>query len=285
MVTGVQTCALPICSPSCRAVKRVNDVMRLRASQFPEDAGPMAHPVRPDSYAAIDNFYTDTVYEKGAEVVRMMFTLVGREGFARGITLYFQRHDGQAVTCDDFAQAIADANPHSDLATRLAQFKRWYAPAGTPKLTARGRYDAPSRTYTLGLEQSAAASAGPAAREPFVIPLAIGLLARDGRAMTLRLEDEAEAAAATSRVLVLDDAKAFFTFVDVDEAPVLSLLRGFSAPVALVDGLGDAELIVLLRHDSDPFNRWEAGQRLKGSLSWRRRTIPSIAGRPASAWR
>ena len=246
---------------TARATKRIQDVRSLRQVQFPEDAGPMAHPVRPDSYVEINNFYTPTVYEKGAEVVRMMQTLVGRAGFARGITLYFERHDGQAVTCDDFAQAIADANPNSELSERLPQFKRWYAQAGTPRLAARGRYDAPSRTYTLGLEQSPAASAG-AAKEPFVIPLAIGLLARDGRAMTLRLEDEAESAASSNRVLVLDEAKAFFTFVDVDEAPVLSLLRGFSAPVNLVDGLGDADLIVLLGHDSDPFNRWEAGQRL-----------------------
>jgi aminopeptidase N len=249
-----------VASPSARAVKRIEDVRSLRQIQFPEDAGPMAHPVRPDSYVEINNFYTPTVYEKGAEVVRMMQTLVGRAGFARGITLYFQRHDGQAVTCDDFAQAIADANPDSDLSRRLPQFKRWYAQAGTPRVTARGRYDVPSRTYTLGLEQAAASSA--AAKEPFVIPLAIGLVGRDGRAMTLRLEDEPEAAAATERVLVLDEAKAFFTFVDVEQAPVLSLLRGFSAPVCLVDGLGDAELLVLLRHDGDPFNRWEAGQRL-----------------------
>jgi aminopeptidase N len=247
-----------LASSSARAVKRIEDVRALRQVQFPEDAGPMSHPVRPDSYVEINNFYTSTVYEKGAEVVRMMQTLVGRAGFARGITLYFQRHDGQAVTCDDFAQAIADANPGSELAKRLDPFKRWYAQAGTPRVTARGRYDAPSRTYTLGLEQ-AAASAAP---EPFVIPLAIGLVGRDGRAMPLRLEDEPEAATATERVLVLDEAKAFFTFVDVDQAPVLSLLRGFSAPVCIVDGLGDAELLVLLRHDSDPFNRWEAGQRL-----------------------
>ena len=249
-------------SASARATKRIRDVRALRQVQFPEDAGPMAHPVRPDSYVEINNFYTPTIYEKGAEVVRMMQTLVGRAGFGRGITLYFERHDGQAVTCDDFAQAIADANPGSELTTRLPEFKRWYAQAGTPRVTARGRYDAPSRTYTLGLEQSAAASAAAAAKEPFVIPLEVGLLARDGRAMTLRLEDEPVSATATSRVLVLDDARAFFTFVDVDEAPVLSLLRGFSAPVCLVDGLGDAELTVLLRHDSDPFNRWEAGQRL-----------------------
>ncbi len=262
-----------VSSPTARAVRRIEAVRSLRQVQFPEDAGSMAHPVRPDSYVEINNFYTPTIYEKGAEVVRMMQSLVGREGFARGITLYFERHDGQAVTCDDFAQAIADANPGSELAARLPQFKRWYAQAGTPRLTARGRYDAPSRTFTLGLEQSAAPSAAATAREPFVIPLAIGLLGRDGRAMTLRLEDEAESAAAPSRVLVLDDTKAFFTFVDVDEAPVLSLLRGFSAPVCLVDGLGDTELFVLLRHDSDPFNRWEAGQRL--ALS---RLLAAIAG-------
>ena len=146
-----------VASPTARAVRRIEAVRALRQVQFPEDAGAMAHPVRPDSYVEINNFYTPTIYEKGAEVVRMMQSLVGREGFERGITLYFQRHDGQAVTCDDFAQAIADANPGSELATRLPQFKRWYGQAGTPRLTARGRYDAPSRTFTLGLEQSAGA--------------------------------------------------------------------------------------------------------------------------------
>ena len=248
-----------VASASARATVRIANVRNLRQVQFPEDAGPMAHPVRPDSYVEINNFYTPTVYEKGAEVVRMMQTLVGRDGFARGITLYFQRHDGHAVTCDDFAQAIADANPASELARLLPQFKRWYSQSGTPRVTARGRYDAPSRTYTLGLDQAPAGSA----KEPFVIPLAMGLVGRDGSALPLRLEDEAEdAAAATSRVLVLDDRRAFFTFVGIDQAPVLSLLRGFSAPVALVDGLADADLIVLLRHDSDPFNRWESGQRI-----------------------
>jgi aminopeptidase N len=247
-----------VASATARATVRIANVRNLRQVQFPEDAGPMAHPVRPDSYVEINNFYTSTVYEKGAEVVRMMQTLVGRDGFARGLTLYFQRHDGHAVTCDDFAQAIADANPASDLARLLPQFKRWYSQSGTPKVTARGRYDAPSRTYTLGLEQ--ASNGG--ANEPFVIPLAMGLVGRDGRALPLRLEDEAEGAATTSRVLVLDEGRSFFTFVGVDQAPVLSLLRGFSAPVVLVDGLSDADLIVLLRHDSDPFNRWEAGQRI-----------------------
>ncbi len=240
-----------VASATARAVKRISDVRNLRQVQFAEDAGPMAHPVRPDSYVEINNFYTPTVYEKGAEVVRMMQTLVGRDGFARGMKLYFERFDGQAVTCDDFAQSIADANPESALARLLPQFKRWYGQAGTPRVTARGRYDAPSRTYTLGLEQAAAPGSS-TAHEPFVIPLAIGLVGRDGQAMTMRLEDEPESAAASSRVLVLDEARTFFTFVDVDQPPVLSLLRGFSAPVILVDGLSDADLLILLGHDNDP---------------------------------
>jgi aminopeptidase N len=249
-------------SASARAVRRIKDVHMLRERQFPEDAGSMAHPVRPDEYVAIDNFYTATVYEKGAEVVRMMQTLVGREGFAKGLALYFERHDGQAVTCDDFAQAIADANPGSELARTLVQFKRWYSQAGTPHLTARGRWDAPTRTYTLALEQHSDATPGQAEKLPFVIPLAMGLLDHDGQPMALRLEDEPAERAATERVLVLDEARAFYTFVDVEREPVPSLLRHFSAPVRLYDGLSDIELLVLLAHDPDPFNRWEAGQRL-----------------------
>ena len=249
-------------SDSARAVKRIEDVRELRRVQFPEDGGPMAHPVRPDSYVQIDNFYTATVYEKGAEVVRMMQTLVGRAGFERGMSLYVERHDGQAVTCDDFAQAIADANPGSPLAASLDAFKRWYAQAGTPVLTARGRYDAPSRTYTLGFEQATPATPGQADKRPVVIPVAMGLVGRSGRSLPLRLEDEPADGAATGRVLVIDESRQFFTFVDVDEPPVPSLLRGFSAPVALVDGLGDAELLVLLAHDPDAFCRWESAQRL-----------------------
>ena len=242
-------------SATARAVKRIEDVRQLRQVQFPEDAGPMAHPVRPDSYMQINNFYTATVYEKGAELVRMMQTLVGRDGFARGMTLYFERHDGQAVTCDDFAQAISDANPDSELARQLAQFKRWYSQAGTPRLTARGRYDAPSRTYTVGIEQHLSGA------QPFVVPLAMGLLSRDGRALPLQLEGEAQAVG-VERVLVLNETKSFFTFVNVDAEPVPSLLRGFSAPVTLSDGLSDADLLILLHHDTDPFNCWEAGQRV-----------------------
>ncbi len=224
--------------------------------QFPEDAGPMAHPVRPDAYVEINNFYTPTVYEKGAEVVRMMATLVGREGFRRGMDLYFQRHDGQAVTCDDFAQAIADANGGSALATRLEAFKRWYSQSGTPRVTARGRWDAHTRTYTLGFEQQVGEG-----KQPQVIPMALSLIGRDGRALPVQLEDE-PAFDAAERVLVLDEARNFYTFVNVDAEPVPSLLRGFSAPVILAEPLSDADLLVLLQHDSDPFNRWEAGQRL-----------------------
>jgi aminopeptidase N len=248
-------------SPSARAVKRIQDVKALRALQFSEDAGAMAHPVRPDAYVEIDNFYTPTVYEKGAEVVRMMQTLVSRDGFRRGMDLYFQRHDGQAVTCDDFAQAIADANPGSALATRLDAFKRWYSQAGTPRVTARGRYDAPTRTYTLGLEQHNPSAPGQEAKAPQVIPMALGLIARDGRALPLQLEDE-PAASGTERVLVLNETKNFFTFVNVETEPVPSLLRGFSAPVLLTEPLSDEDLLVLLQHDSDPFNRWEAAHRL-----------------------
>ncbi len=235
---------------SARAVKRIEDVRRLRSAQFSEDAGPMAHPVRPDSYLEINNFYTATVYEKGAEVVRMMHALVGREGFAKGITLYFQRHDGQAVTCDDFAQAIADANPASELAPRLDNFKRWYAQAGTPQLTAHGDYDALAQRYTLTLKQHSDPSPGQPVKLPFVVPVLTGLLAADGSAL------------AADRLLVLESAEQSWTFEAISEAPVPSLLRGFSAPVRLDDGLTETDRLVLLAHDSDPFNRWEAGQRL-----------------------
>ena len=239
-----------VATPSARATKRIEAVRWLRSVQFAEDAGAMAHPVRPDSYAAIDNFYTPTVYEKGAEVVRMMQTLVGRDGFARGITLYFQRHDGQAVTCDDFAQAIADANPGSELATRLDSFKRWYAQAGTPRVSARGHYDADAKRYTLMLSQYGLPSPGQPTKAPWVVPIVAGLVGRDGREL------------APERLIVLDQHGMTVTFDGVDAPPVPSLLRGFSAPVILDDGLSDADLLVLLAHDRDPFTRWEAGQRL-----------------------
>ncbi|MCB1998291.1 MAG: DUF3458 domain-containing protein, partial [Rhodoferax sp.] len=195
------------------------------------------------------NFYTATVYEKGAEVVRMMHTLVGRDGFARGMKLYFKRHDGQAVTCDDFAQAIADANPGSALAAQLDVFKRWYAQAGTPRLHARGQWDAETRRYTLTLRQDNPPSPGQSNKLPQLIPVQTALLSTEGQELAQRL-------------LVLTEAEQSFVFEDIGSAPVPSLLRGFSAPVVLDDGLDDAGLLVLLRHDRDAFNRWEAGQRL-----------------------
>jgi len=252
---------------SARAVKRIEDVRVLRTVQFAEDAGPMAHPVRPDSYVEINNFYTVTIYEKGSEVVRMMQTLVatpadsqGRDGFAKGMKLYFERHDGQAVTCDDFAQAIADANPASALAQNLPAFKRWYSQAGTPRLQAAGAYNADERSYTLTLSQSCPATPDQAHKEPFVIPVTLGLLSRDGQALRLQQVDATDSA--LQQTLVLTDTRASYTFVNIDSEPVPSLLRGFSAPVVLEDGLNADDLLILLAHDSDPFNQWEAGQRL-----------------------
>jgi aminopeptidase N len=234
---------------SARAVKRIEDVRVLRTAQFPEDAGPMAHPVRPDQYLEINNFYTVTVYEKGAEVVRMMQTLVGRDGFQRGLTLYFQRHDGQAVTCDDFAQAIADANPDSPLARLLPQFKRWYSQAGTPRVQARAHWDAGTGEWHLQLAQSCPATPGQPDKEPFVIPVAWGLLDADGREVAAGLHVMTQA----QETLVVPNAPA---------GVVPSLLRGFSAPVILETEDTDAQLLHLLAHDTDPFNRWEAAQRL-----------------------
>ena len=257
-----QEFSMDLCAePSARAVKRIEDVRVLRTAQFPEDAGPMAHPVRPDSYAEINNFYTVTVYEKGAEVVRMMQTLVGREGFARGMKLYFARHDGQAVTCDDFAQSLADANPDTDLARLLPQFKRWYSQAGTPRLRAEGVYDAAARSYTLTLTQSCAPTPGQSTKEPFVLPVSLGLLSADGAQLPLQLAHWTQPEAG-SRTFVLTQASESFTFVNLDSEPVPSLLRGFSAPVVLDCHYTDAQLLTLLAFDPDPFNRWEAAQRL-----------------------
>ncbi|MDX9844987.1 MAG: aminopeptidase N [Aquabacterium sp.] len=248
-------------SRSARAVKRIEDVRTLRQLQFPEDAGPMAHPVRPDSYLAIDNFYTATVYEKGAEVVRMMHTLVGDAGFVKGMDLYFSRHDGHAVTCDDFAQAIADANPDSELAKRLDSFKRWYSQAGTPRVQAHGVYDAENRIYTLTLSQTCIPTAGQPDKAPAVIPVAMGLVGVDGRQINLHMEGSLDPIGHDT-VLVLSEPSQTFTFVHVPVEPVPSLLRGFSAPVVLETELSDDALFVLLSHDHDPFNRWEAGQKL-----------------------
>jgi aminopeptidase N len=240
-------------SASSRATKRIEDVRLLRQVQFAEDAGPMAHPVRPENYVEINNFYTVTVYEKGAEVVRMYQTLFGREGFRRGMDLYFQRHDGQAVTCDDFRQAMADANGRD-----LTQFERWYSQAGTPHVAVRSHYDAAQRALTLEFEQYVGA---PGASAPMLIPFALGLVGRDGQDLPLQLQGES-AALGSTRVLELTESKQRFTFINLDQAPLPSLLRNFSAPVIVDYDYSADDLAFLFAHDSDPFNRWEAGQRL-----------------------
>ena len=243
-----------------RAVKRIADVQRLRAGQFAEDSGALAHPVRPDAYIEINNFYTATVYDKGAEVVRMIHTLLGAAGFRKGIDLYFQRHDGQAVTCDDFVAAMEDAN-----GVDLGQFKFWYSQAGTPELEVSGTHDPVRRLYRLTVRQHCPPTPGQPFKLPMHIPLALGLIGPDGRDLPLRLAGET-GAAPTTRVLELRDSEQVFDFLDISEPPVPSLLRGFSAPVKLRAALTDADLAFLLAHDSDPFNRWEAGQALATRL-------------------
>jgi len=241
---------------SSRPVKRIQDVRMLRARQFPEDAGPTAHPVRPESYVEINNFYTATVYEKGAEVVRMYHTLLGETGFRKGMDLYFKRHDGQAVTTDDFRAAMADAN-----STDLTQFNRWYQQAGTPRLAAAGKYDAENKSYELTLTQSCPRTPDQKDKLPFHIPVAIGLLNQSGKDMSLQLEGEV-VPQGTTRILQLTEHSHSFRFINVNEQPVPSLLRNFSAPVELETGFDEDALAFLAAHDSDPFNRWDAGQRL-----------------------
>jgi aminopeptidase N len=246
---------------SARAVKRIDDVRRLRAAQFPEDSGPMAHPIRPDSYREIDNFYTATVYEKGAEVIRMIHTLLGTEGFRAGMNLYFRRHDGQAVTCDDFVAAMSEANK-----TDLTAFMRWYEQAGTPRLKVKGQWDAASASYALTLSQHLPSPAESSAKPlPLVIPVAVGLIAPDGRDLPLRLEGDEPGGntdeAVFTKVLVLDEAEKTFRFARIEADPVPSILRGFSAPVILEMKENETRLAFLMTNESDPFNRWDAAQR------------------------
>ncbi|WP_069863793.1 aminopeptidase N [Pseudomonas citronellolis] len=239
-----------------RTVKRVEDVAFLRTNQFAEDAGPMAHPVRPDSFIEISNFYTLTVYEKGSEVVRMIHTLLGAEGFRKGTDLYFERHDGQAVTCDDFVKAMEDAN-----GVDLTQFKRWYSQAGTPRLAVEESYDAAAQSYTLTFRQSCPPTPGQKDKQPFVIPVEMGLLDHLGNPLPLRLAGE-EHAHGSNRVLQVTEAEQSFTFVGLAEKPLPSLLRGFSAPVKLSFPYDRDQLMFLMQYDEDGFNRWEAGQQL-----------------------
>jgi aminopeptidase N len=239
-----------------RALKRIQDVQRLLSVQFPEDAGPTSHPVRPDAYVEINNFYTPTVYEKGAEVVRMLQTLLGPERFRAGTDLYFERHDGQAVTCDDFVQALTDAS-----GTELKLFRRWYSQAGTPLVQARGQYDAHARSYRLTLTQSTAPTPGQPHKLPLLIPVRVGLLDRRGDDLPLTLAGE-RADGETTRLLLLDALETTYTFSNVPEEPVPSLLRGFSAPVRLESDCSDGGLLLRMAKDSDPYCRWEASQTL-----------------------
>lgn len=261
---------------SARAVKRIDDVRVLRAAQFPEDAGPMAHPIRPDSYQEINNFYTATVYEKGAEVIRMLHTLLGPEGFRNGMDLYFSYFDGQAVTCDDFVEVMSEANNGFD----LDQFMHWYSQAGTPRVKASGQWNAADGSYTLTLAQSTPATPGQHAKLPLVIPVAAGLIGPDGRDCPLQLEGESQPGA-TTRVLKLTEASQSFRFVGLTAEPVPSLLRGFSAPVILELDEDDARLAFRMAHDADPCNRWDAAQRYAERVALAMATDPS-AGVPAA---
>ena len=234
-----------------RAVRRIENIRLLRQHQFPEDAGPTAHPVRPASYEEMNNFYTMTVYEKGAEVVRMYHTLLGEEGFQKGMKLYFQRHDGQAVTCDDFRAAMADAN-----GINLDQFALWYSQAGTPVLEAEGYLK--NNIFELTIKQTVPPTPDMADKQPMMIPVKIGLLNRNGEAVAFDYQGKR----ATEAVLLLTEAEQTFPLEGVTEAVVPSLLRGFSAPVHLNYPYSDDDLLLLLAHDSDAFTRWEAAQTL-----------------------
>jgi aminopeptidase N len=242
-----------------KAVKRIEDVNMLRTRQFAEDAGPLAHPIRPDAYMEINNFYTLTVYEKGAEVVRMIHTLLGAEGFRKGSDLYFQRHDGQAVTCDDFVKAMEDAN-----GADLTQFRRWYSQAGTPVLTVRQHYEPGDQTLTLTIAQNCPPTPGQPVKEPLHIPVRIGLINPDGSVAPCRLAGGDQVSDEVT--LSVTEAEQSFTFEGLAQQPVVSLLRGFSAPVKLDMDYSLEELAFLLSHDSDTFNRWEAGQQLAGTI-------------------
>ena len=257
-----------------RAVKRIADVRTLRALQFPEDDGPLAHPVRPDSYIQIDNFYTPTVYNKGAELVRMIHTLLGRDGFRRGMDLYIQRHDNQAVTIEDFVAAMQEAS-----GVDLGRFKRWYEQAGTPEITIEDRWEKKTKSYELSIVQKVPPTPGQAEKLPVLIPLAMGLLGPDGAELPTQLEKDAESGEGT-RVIALAEARESFRFVGLSVPPVPSLLRGFSAPVKLKD-VPLKRLKFLAVHDPDPFARWEAGQQvatrvlLERAEAHRRGTAPA----------
>ncbi len=243
-----------------RTVKRIEDAAFLQTVQFAEDAGPMAHSIRPESFMEISNFYTVTIYEKGAEVVRMINLLLGDEAFRAGSDLYFSRHDGQAVTTEDFVVAMEDAS-----GVDLSQFRRWYSQAGTPKLEIGGVYDGDAQTYALTVRQSCPATPGQEAKMPFHIPFSMGLLAPQGQELPLVLRNEAPGegeAGSVSRVLSIRETEETFVFTNIVQEPTPSLLRGFSAPVRLEFAYPPSQLQNLMVNDSDGYNRWNAAQQL-----------------------
>jgi aminopeptidase N len=241
-----------------RAVKRISDVKTLRARQFPEDNGPLAHPPRPSAYIEINNFYTPTVYEKGAEICRMMRTLIGEQAFRKAMDLYFARHDGEAATVEQFVACMSEASGRD-----LTQFFSWYTQAGTPSVTAEGNYDAATRQYTLTLEQNVKPTPGQEEKQPLHIPLGLGLVGPDGADMPLDLDG---VGVLNTPLIELTEQRQTFRFNNVMKRPVLSLNRGFSAPVKLEANLSTADELFLMAHDGDSFNRWEAGQRLGRNL-------------------
>ena len=246
------------CDMRSAPVERIDQVRSLRARQFPEDAGPLSHPVRPDSYIEINNFYTATVYDKGAEVIRMMHRLLGEDGFRKGMDVYIARHDGTAATCDDFVKAMEDASGRD-----LSHFKRWYSQAGTPRVEAEGHFA--DGTYSLTLRQHTDPTPGQPDKHPQHIPFEIGLLDRDGTPLPLRLDGEA-AEAPMTRVLELTKAEQTFRFTGLQAAPIPSLNRGFTAPVRVSAALSEDDRAVLMGHDPDNFARWEAGQQYAADL-------------------
>lgn len=248
-----------------RAVQRIDDATVLRRGQFPEDAGPLAHPIRPDNYIEINNFYTRTVYEKGAEVIRMMHTLLGPEAYRKATDLYFSRHDGQAATCDDFIQCVQESTDID-----LSQFRLWYEQAGTPKVTAKGSYDPAKKQYTLELTQDVPPTPGQPNKKPMHIPVAVGLVNDNGDDMDL-------GGGTTTKIFNLQKDKQSFVFENIASKPVPSILRNFSAPVKLETDLTDSDLAFLMVHDSDGFNRWEAGQQ------YFLRTLSRMIGRKSEA--
>ena len=240
-----------------RTVKRVEDVSFLQTLQFAEDGGPMAHSVRPDSYMEISNFYTVTIYEKGAEVVRMIALLLGPEKFRAGSDLYFERHDGQAVTTEDFVKAMEDAS-----GIDLGQFRSWYYQAGTPVVSIRSEFDADNKRYTLHVSQSCPDTPGQSNKKPLTVPLRLGLLGSDGKDLPLKLHGDDTATSETDRVLSVIEEEQQFVFEGLESEPIPSLLRGFSAPVRLRYDYSRADLLFLMVNDSDGFNRWNASQLL-----------------------